>query len=52
LKKQEKRNVRKATPGKIKGRQTVKKNIAEEQLPLEESSSLPPTEENQTGEIY
>ncbi|CAF0814196.1 unnamed protein product [Adineta ricciae] len=45
LKKQEKKNLRRsAGSGKIKGRQAAKKKV-EEQLPLEESPSSPPTDE-------
>ncbi|UJR35643.1 hypothetical protein I4U23_028393 [Adineta vaga] len=45
LQKQEKKNSRRsAGTGKIKGRQATKKQV-EEQLPLEDSPSLPPTDE-------
>ncbi|CAF3482047.1 unnamed protein product [Adineta steineri] len=48
LQKQEKKNSRRSagtSTGKIKGRQAAKKKTVEEQLPLDESSPLPTTEE-------
>ncbi|CAF1256793.1 unnamed protein product [Rotaria magnacalcarata] len=60
LKKQEKKNSRKGTrvaSGKIKGRQSLQTKIVQEQLPLEQTSSVPSTEattitngENETKE--